>query len=79
MPKAVNVIENVYAKISDDLMADCDKVTPLNKPTMAAKGPSNPYVTPELGNSAALKTANWGNPNEEETQEFVFFDMEDST
>jgi len=61
----VNVIENVYAKVSECDTTDCKRINTLKK---AAAGAGSAVAAP-------LKWAE----NDEETQQFVFFDMEDST
>jgi len=56
----------VYAKVSECDTTDCKRINTLKK---AAAG---------AGSVAAAAPLKWAE-NDEETQQFVFFDMEDST
>ena len=56
----------MYAKVSECDTTDCKRINTLKK---AAAG---------AGSVAAAAPLKWAE-NDEETQQFVFFDMEDST
>ena len=64
------MIENDYAKIPEN----CDNSPP--NPLINSQKQKNPPIP--APNAPALKTAQWAG-EAEETQQFVFFDMEDST